>query len=49
MDAQLGSSYALIAQRICPQTGDYMIASHVSKEPAAHLLLEALGKELAAL
>ena len=36
---------ALIAQRICPQAGDYMLASHVSKEPAAHLILEALGKE----
>ena len=36
---------ALIAQRICPTVGDYMIASHVSKEPAAHLILEALGKE----
>jgi nicotinate-nucleotide--dimethylbenzimidazole phosphoribosyltransferase len=24
---------------------DYMIASHVSKEPAAHLILEHLGKE----
>lgn len=28
-----------------PTVGDYMIASHVSKEPAAHLILEALGKE----
>ena len=36
---------ALIAQRICPLAGEYMIASHVSKEPAARLILEALGKE----
>ena len=36
---------ALVAQRICPQAASYMIASHVSKEPAAALILEALGKE----
>ena len=41
----IGGAAALIAQRICPTIGDYMIASHVSKEPAAHLILEALGKE----
>lgn len=35
----------LIAQRICPAAGEYMIASHVSKEPAAQLILKALGKE----
>ena len=45
IDGFISCVAALIAQRICPQTGDYMIASHVSKEPAAHLLLEALGKE----
>ena len=31
--------------RIAPFPKDYMIASHVSKEPAAHLLLAELGKE----
>ena len=31
--------------RIAPFAKDYMIASHVSKEPAAHLLLAELGKE----
>ena len=45
IDGFISCVAALIAQRICPQMGDYMIASHVSKEPAAHLLLEALGKE----
>ena len=45
IDGFISCVAALIAQRICPQTGDYMIASHVSKEPAAHLILEALGKE----
>ena len=41
IDGFISCVAALIAQRICPQTGDYMIASHVSKEPAAHLILEA--------
>jgi nicotinate-nucleotide--dimethylbenzimidazole phosphoribosyltransferase len=34
---------ALAAARICPLVKEYMLASHVSKEPAAHLILEALG------
>ena len=41
IDGFISCVAALIAQRICPQAGDYMIASHVSKEPAAHLILEA--------
>lgn len=45
IDGFISCVAALIAQRICPTVGDYMIASHVSKEPAAHLILEALGKE----
>ena len=45
IDGFISCVAALIAQRICPQAGDYMIASQVSKEPAAHLILEALGKE----
>ena len=36
---------ALIAVKICPQVSDHIIASHVSKEPAAQLLLKELGKE----
>ena len=36
---------ALVAVTICPQCKDYMLASHVSKEPAGQLLLESLGKE----
>ena len=31
--------------RICPAARDYILASHVSKEPAAHLILENMGKE----
>ena len=45
IDGFISCVAALIAQRICPQTGDYMIASHVSKEPAANLLFEEPGKE----
>ena len=45
IDGFISCVSALIAMRICPQAGDYMIASHVSKEPAAKLILEALGKE----
>ena len=45
IDGFISCVAALIAQRICPTAGEYMIASHVSKEPAARLILEALGKE----
>ena len=45
IDGFISCVAALIAQRICPTVGDYMSASPVSKEPAAHLILEALGKE----
>lgn len=45
MDGFISCVAALVAKRICPAAGDYMIASHVSKEPAAHLILEFLGKE----
>lgn len=45
IDGFISCVAALIAQRICPTAREYMIASHVSKEPAARLILEALGKE----
>jgi nicotinate-nucleotide--dimethylbenzimidazole phosphoribosyltransferase len=45
MDGFISCVAALIAIRICPQAADYILASHVSKEPAAHLILEATGKE----
>lgn len=44
IDGFISAVAALTAARICPQAADYMIASHVSKEPAAHIVLEALGK-----
>lgn len=45
MDGFISCVAALLAANICPASKDYMIASHVSKEPAARLLLEALGKK----
>ena len=45
IDGFISCVAALIAKRICPVAGGYMIASHVSKEPAARLILEALDKE----
>lgn len=45
MDGFISCTAALCAMKICPSAGDYMIASHVSKEPAAELILRALGKE----
>ena len=45
MDGFISCVSALIAMQICPAAGDYIIASHVSKEPAAHLILEHMNKE----
>ena len=46
MDGFISCVSALIAmQESVRQAGDYIIASHVSKEPAAHLILEHMNKE----
>ena len=45
MDGFISCTAALAAQCLCPQAASYMLASHVSKEPASRLILEALGKE----
>ncbi|MDD3218528.1 MAG: nicotinate-nucleotide--dimethylbenzimidazole phosphoribosyltransferase [Lachnospiraceae bacterium] len=45
MDGIISSVAALVAATICPQAKDYMISSHVSKEPAGHMVLDALGKD----
>lgn len=45
MDGFISCVAALVAGSICPAAMDYMISSHVSKEPAAHLILERLGKD----
>ncbi len=45
IDGFIAGAAALIAKKICPQSAEYMIASHVSNEPATKLVLEALDKE----
>ncbi|MCI5902215.1 MAG: nicotinate-nucleotide--dimethylbenzimidazole phosphoribosyltransferase [Blautia sp.] len=44
MDGFISCVAALVAKGICPTVADYILASHVSKEPAAHYILEALEK-----
>lgn len=43
IDGFISSTAALAAEKICPNTVHYMIPSHRSKEPAAKILLDALG------
>jgi nicotinate-nucleotide--dimethylbenzimidazole phosphoribosyltransferase len=43
IDGFISSVAALLAVRLCPDALGYMLATHVSKEPAAHRILEALG------
>lgn len=45
IDGVISATAAVAAAAICPLAKDYMLASHVSKEPAGALLLEKLGKE----
>lgn len=45
LDGFISSTAALCALRLCPNAGKAMLASHVSAEPAARYVLEALGKE----
>lgn len=45
IDGVISATGALAAASLCPVSRDYMLATHVSKEPAGALLLEALGKE----
>lgn len=45
VDGFISSVGALVAMRLMPEAAGYMIASHVSKEPAAHRVLEELGLE----
>ena len=39
----ISSVAALAAVRLCPDAKGYMLASHISNEPAGRLVLEALG------
>ena len=43
VDGFISSAAALTAQRLCPATRDFMLASHVSREPAGALVMDALG------
>lgn len=43
IDGFISSAAALCAARIAPEAVDYMIASHVSKEPAGKEILDELG------
>ena len=45
IDGFISGTAALCALRLCPHAGKAMLASHVSAEPAARYVLEALGKE----
>lgn len=44
IDGFISGAAALVAKAIAPQCVDYMIATHVSKEPAGRMVLSALGK-----
>ncbi len=43
LDGFISGVAALTASSLCENVKDYMLASHVSKEPATHYVLEALG------
>lgn len=45
IDGFISAVAALLASRICPSCIPYIMASHVSKEPAAKLVLRELGKK----
>ncbi len=44
LDGFIAGIAGLIAIKLCENVGDYLIASHVSAEPAGKLVLDALGK-----
>ena len=43
IDGFISAAAALVAASLCPEAKAFMVASHVSKEPAAELVLDALG------
>lgn len=43
IDGFISSIAALLAAKICPLSREYMLPSHVSKEPAGRMVLEELG------
>ena len=44
-DGFISTVAALCAVRLCPQATQAIFASHVSAEPASHMVLDALGKK----
>lgn len=44
VDGFISGVAALTAIRLSPQAGDYILASHVSREPAGAMVLDAIGK-----
>ena len=45
MDGFISAVAALAAVQMCNKVREYIIVSHVSKEPGMHILLKALGRE----
>lgn len=45
IDGVISAVAALLALRICPDAGEFMLASHMSREPAGRLVMDALGLE----
>lgn len=45
IDGVISAAAAAAAAEICETSGEYMLASHVSAEPAGRMLLEHLGKK----
>lgn len=45
LDGMISVAAALLAQKLCPLVTDYLLASHVGKEPACELGLKRLGLE----
>lgn len=43
IDGFISAVAALTAAKLCPSAAEYMIASHVSKEPGTRIILEELG------
>jgi nicotinate-nucleotide--dimethylbenzimidazole phosphoribosyltransferase len=43
VDGFISGVSALVAVRICPAVRDYILASHISNEPAGNLIIDALG------
>lgn len=45
LDGMISAVAALLAQKFCPMVTDYLIPSHMGKEPACRLVMERLGLE----